>query len=348
MPALTPTNLVTLETRMSLVTENEYQRLSQGVWWPTVTKVRSTGAGKEILSWLLSTAKIHDLGKGGNLIFEDLVSQTTEIEPRFAGDGLKLTRAQFEDTDGQGLDLAAAWSGQIGAQMAYWPQELATSLLMHGHDISKVKAYDKKAFFATDHPVNPYRPGVTFSNLFTGSPAGAPNPHPGALPIDESVSVDIALQNLQKLVAYVASIKMPNGTQPRRLRLKYLIVPPALLFRAVQLTQAKFIAQAAAGGGAAAGDVEALIASLGFALPIQADELAGFENDTTYFAVCEQITDTEIGGLIYVDREPFRINYYGPQTDAVLNRADDLEWHCKGRNAMAAGHPFLIFKAMGV
>jgi phage major head subunit gpT-like protein len=348
MPALTPTNLVTLETRMSVVTENEYQRLSQGVWWPTVTKVRPTGAGKEILSWLLSTAKIHDLGKGGNLIFEDLVSETTEIEPRFAGDGLKLTRAQFEDTDGQGLDLAAAWSGQIGAQMAYWPQELATALLMNGEDITKVRAYDKKAFFAVDHPINPYRPGLTFANLFAGAGGGtAPNVYPGKLPIDESVTVDVALQNLQKLVAYVASIKMPNGTQPRRLRLKYLIVPPALLFRATQLTQAKFIAQASTGGAAVA-DVEALIVALGFALPIQADELAGFENDKTYFAVCEQITETEIGGLIYVDREPFRINYYGPQTDAILNRADDLEWHCKGRNAMAAGHPYLIFKAKGV
>jgi phage major head subunit gpT-like protein len=333
---------------MSVVTENEYQRLSQGVWWPTVTKVRPTGAGKEILSWLLSTAKIHDLGKGGNLIFEDLVSETTEIEPRFAGDGLKLTRAQFEDTDGQGLDLAAAWSGQIGAQMAYWPQELATALLMNGEDITKVRAYDKKAFFAVDHPINPYRPGLTFANLFAGAGGGtAPNVYPGKLPIDESVTVDVALQNLQKLVAYVASIKMPNGTQPRRLRLKYLIVPPALLFRATQLTQAKFIAQASTGGAAVA-DVEALIVALGFALPIQADELAGFENDKTYFAVCEQITETEIGGLIYVDREPFRINYYGPQTDAILNRADDLEWHCKGRNAMAAGHPYLIFKAKGV
>jgi phage major head subunit gpT-like protein len=335
---------------MSLVTENEYQRLSQGVWWPTVTKVRQTGASKEILSWLLSTAKIHDLGKGGNLIFEDLVSETTEIEPRFAGDGLKLTRAQFEDTDGQGLDLAAAWSGQIGAQMAYWPQELATELLKNGEDIFKVRAYDKKAFFAVDHPVNPYRPGQVYANLFAGDPLtpppGAPAGYPGKLPIDDAVTVDVALKNLQKLVATVASMKMPNGTQPRRLRLKYLIVPPALLFRAVQLTSAKFIAQAST-GGAAVGDVEALINSLGFALPIQADELAGFEGDKTYFAVCEQITDTEVGGLIYVDRDPFKINYYGPQTDAVLNRADDLEWHCKGRNAMAAGHPYLIFKVKG-
>jgi phage major head subunit gpT-like protein len=348
MPALTPTNLMTLESRMTIVSENAYTRLNQGVWWPTVTKVRSTSAGKEILSWLLSTAKIHDLGKGGNLIFEDLVSQSTELEPRFAGDGLKLSRAQFEDTDAQGLNLAAAWSNQIGAQMAYWPQELAVELLKNGEDVAKVKAYDKKAFFAKDHPLNPFNlTAGTFANLFTGAAAGS---YPGALPIDDTPTntTDVALTNLQKLVGYIAGIKMPNGSQPRRLRLKYLIVPPMLMFRAVQLTQAKFIAQAAKGGGAAVADVEAVISALGFAMPIQADELAGYENDKTYFAVCEQITDSEVGGLIYVDREPFKINFYGPQTDAILNRADELEWHCKGRNAMAAGHPYLIFKVKGV
>lgn len=344
MPALTPTNLLRLEDEMSLVVENEYQRLNQGVWWPTVAKVKKTEASKELLSWLLSTAKIHDLGKGGNILFEDLVSQTTEIEPKFAGDGFKLTRAKFEDTDARGLNLAADWSAQIGAQMAYWPQELAAQLLMDGHDVNKVRAYDKKPFFAVDHPSNPYNPNLTYANLFTGAAAGT---YPGKLPIDGSVTADVALENLQKLVGYVSSIKMPNGTQPRRLRLKYLLTPPLLTFRAVQLTQAKFIAQAATGGAAVA-DVEALINALGFALPIQVDELAGYENNTTYFAVCEQITNSTVGGLIYVDREPFRINFYGPQTDAILNRSDELEWHCKGRNAMAAGHPYLIYKIKGV
>lgn len=345
MPALIPTNLANLETRMSYVTEEAYRSLTANLWWPRITRVRQTTAGKEILNWLLDTARIRPLGKfGGNLPFSDLVSQSMEMEPSFAGAGFRLTRKQFEDTDAGGLNLAAAWSRQIGAQMAYWPQEYTAQLLMDGENVN---AYDKKPFFAKDHPVNPYlgANGPTYSNLFSTGSGATP-----ALPIHGvgtgAVTVDVAQQNLQKLIAYVASRKMPNGVQPRRLRLAALLVPPSLTFRASLITQAKFIAANAAGGGAASMDVEALISTMGLQV-IEAAELAGYESETTYFAVCEEITEGEVGGLIYLDRDPFKIAYYGPQTEAQLSRADELEWHCKGRNGITFGHPYLIYKVKG-
>jgi hypothetical protein len=219
---------------------------------------------------------------------------------------------------------------------------------MNAHLVGKFPAYDGKAFFATDHPNNPYRlESGTYANLFTGAPNSAFAGYPGALPIDESVDVDDALQNLQKLFAYVASIKMPNGEQPRRLRIRTLLVPPSLIFRAVQLTQAKFIAQVA-GSGAAPADIEGIIRTMGFANPIQADELAGFEDGKTYFAIAEQIAGDELGGAVYLDREAYHINYYGPQDESRLNRMNKLEWHCEGRNGIGSGHPFLIFKVRGV
>jgi phage major head subunit gpT-like protein len=345
MPALTPSFLMDLESRMQVVTENEYSRLIQNLWWQNLAKVRPTTAGKEIIAWLLSTAKIYPEGKGGNIRFDDLVSTYTTMEPRFSGAGLKLNKAQFEDTDGQGLNLAAEWSSQIGAQIAYWPQEQVANFLMTAHLAGTFVGYDGKPFFASDHPVNPYRTGVTYANLFTGGPSGS---YPGALPIDDSVPVDTALANLQKLFAYIASIKMPNGKQPRRLRPRFILTPPSLTFRAVQLTQAKFIAQAASGGGAAPADVEALIAAMGYAAPVQADELAGFENDKTYFVACEQINSSALGAITYLEREPYKINYYGSQTEAELDRRDEYEWHAKGRNGIGAGHPFLLFKVKGV
>jgi phage major head subunit gpT-like protein len=346
MPELTPSYLMDFESRMQFVTSNEYGRLTQNLWWTGVAKTRTTQARRELLTWLLSTAMIRDQGEGGNIAFEELVAQTTEMETRWSGDGLKLRREQIEDVDGNGPNLASEWSAQIAAQMAYWPQIQTAHFLMNAHDIAQYKAYDGKAFFATNHTLNPYRTGgATFANLFTGAPSGS---YPGALPIDESVSADVALANLQKLYGAISGIKMPNGKQPRYLRPRYLIVPPALTFRAVQLTQAKFLAQAAAGGGAAPADVTAIIQALGLALPVQADELAGFENDKTYFVACEQITADQLGGVIYLEREAYKINYYGPQTDAELNRKDELEWHCKGRNAIVPGHPFLLFKVKGV
>jgi len=114
----------------------------------------------------------------------------------------------------------------------------------------------------------------------------------------------------------------------------------------VQLTSAKFIAQVA-GSGAGSADVEALIKALGYATPIKADELGGFESNKTCFLFCEQITASNLGGIIYSQREPFSIAYYGQQTDAELARMNRLQWLCNGRNVVAPGHPFLVFKIKG-
>lgn len=335
MPALTPTYLMDLESNMKVITQDEYARFTQNLWWTLIAKTRPSGARREIINWLLSTAMIEDQEKGGQIEFEDIVSATTEFEHKFSGAGLKLRRPQLEDTDGNGVDLAAHWSRDVGAYMGYWPQKRVVHMLMNGHDIAQYKGYDKKAFFATDHPVNPFRPTVApYKNLFTGA---------DALPIDVSVTVDVALANMSKLFSRIARIKMPNGIDPRFLRPRALLCAPELFPRAVQLTQAKFIAQAA-GSAAGSGDVEALIKALGYATPVMVDELANFENETTYYVVAEQVASSELGAMIYSQREAFRINYYGNLDQAELDRKDELEWHCKGRNVGTPGHPYLLFK----
>lgn len=342
MPALTPTFVTNLETRMSIITEREYERLRANLWWNKVVKTRPSTGLRDIITWLLSTAQIRSQDSGGNIAFDDLVAQYTTIENKFAGAGLKLQRRQLEDTDGGGIELSAAWSADIGAYMAYWPQKETAYALKNGHDATKFRTYDTKAFFATDHPYNPFRPAAgTFTNLFTAA-AG-----PGPVPIDDAVTADVALVNLAKAVAYIASIRMPNGDDPRFLRPAFILANPRMMPRVVQLTSAKFLAQAAT-GGAAASDVEMLIKSLGFATPVQVDELAGFESDRTWFIVAEQLASAQLGGLIYTEREAFKINYYGTVDDAVLGRAQELEWQCIGRNVISAGHPYLIFKCKAV
>lgn len=344
MPALTPTFLMDLESRMQVITEREYNRMTAALWWQTIAKVRPSTGRRELLSWLLSTAMIKDQGKGGNIAFDDLVATFTEIENKYSGAGLKLQRAQLEDTDGNGLELSAQWSADIGAYMSYWPQKQVAHLLRNGHTAALYTGYDALAFFAASHPVNPFKSSAgTFNNIFTGAASGS---YPGACPIDDTVDLDDALVNLGKIFAYIAQIKMPNGEDPRFLRPKFILAPPRMYPRAVQLTSAKFLAQVA-GSGAGSADVEALIKALGFATPIMADELAGFESDTTFFIGCDQLGTSQLGGVVYSDREPFSIAYYGPQTDAELSRKQELEWHCIGRNVVAPGHPYLLFKCKG-
>lgn len=349
MPLLTPTFLFDFESNMQAITENEYARMSANLWWSKFMKTRPSGSRKELIAWLLTTAKIEDLEKfGGKVPFEDLVATYTEYESKYAGAGLKLRRAQIEDLDGNGLEAGGKWSGDIGAYMGYWPQKSLIYLVKNGHS-SGFNSYDGVPFFSASHPINPFNTSYgTFSNIFTGAASGS---YPGACSIDDSVSLDVALVNLAKIVAYIRSIKMPNGEDPRFLRPVSLVVPPRMQVRAVQLTNAKFIAQAASGGAGSA-DIEAVIASLGFLQPIVADELAGFESDTTFFIGCEEVNSTQLGAFVYVDREPFKITYYtgaggGTGVDAILDRADELEWHCKGRNVAGYGHPYAFFKGKG-
>lgn len=350
MPALTPQFLIDLESRMQIITEREYARFGQNLWWQNVARLRPSTGRREIVTWLLSTAMIKDQGKGGNIRFDDLVSTYTEFENKFSGAGLKLTRANLEDTDGGGVDLAAQWSSDIGAYMGYWPQKQVVHALKNGHTAALYTGYDGKAFFATDHPVNPFNTAAgTFQNIFTGGAVAASGntpAYPGTCPIDDSQDLDDALVNLGKIFSYVASIRMPNGEDPRYLRPRLILAPPRMYPRVVQLTSAKFLAQVA-GAGAGSADVEAVIKALGFATPVMVDELAGFESDTTFFVACEQIASSQLGALIYSEREPYRINYYGTQDQVALNRMQELEWHCIGRNTIAPGHPYLLFKCKG-
>lgn len=353
MPALTPTFLMDLESRMKVITESEYNRLNSNLWWTGITKLHQMTGRRDVLTWLLSTAQIKDQGKGGNIAFDDLVSTFTEFENKYSGAGLKITRAQIEDTDGGGMDLAAQWSANIGAYMAYWPQKQVTFFMKNAHLTAAsggFTGYDAKAYFATDHPVNPFNLNAgTYANILTSTPVAASGntpAYPGTLPIDTSVTADVALANLGKILAYIASIKMPNGEDPRYLRPRSIYCSPGLFPRAVQLTSAKFLAQTA-GSSAGSGDVEALIKALGYATPVMVDELAGFESDTTFFIGCEQISSTQLGAVIYGQRDPYAINYYGTVDQSQLGRSQELEWHCHGRNVVTAGHPYLLFKCKG-
>jgi hypothetical protein len=342
MGALTPQVLFDLETRMQIITDREYARLNDNLWWQLVTKKRGSTGLRDIIMWLLSTAQIRDQGKGGNIHFEDLVTQYTTIENKFSGAGLKLSRAQLEDTDGGGMELAAQWSADIGAYMSYWPQKQVAHLLKNGHTAGFYNSYDLLPYFSAAHPYNPFNEGAgTFNNVLTGASSGA---YPGACPIHDGITADVAFANLSKVFAYIASIKMPNGEDPRLLRPKWIFASPRQFPRAVQLTNAKFLAAAATGGGAAPADIEAVVKALGFAQPIQVDELAGFEDDTTYFVAVETLATSQLGAVIYTEREPYRINYYGTVDQAQLGRAQELEWQCHGRNVISAGHPFLLFK----
>lgn len=339
MTAITPEFLHDLESNMQAIMSREYERLLGNLWWTKVAKTKQSVSKKDRLLWLLDTARIERPNAshgGGQQIFEDIVSLDTEIESENAVAGLKLKREQLEDVfngtpGGEGLELAGHWSRQVGVYSAYWPQKMIADAIK-----SNLTAYDGKSFFATDHPVNPFDSGAgEYANHFTGAASGI---YPGAVPIDDSVTLDVAVANIAKALAYVASIKMPNGEDPRMLRLGHLIAPPALAARVRQITNAKTID---------ATDFEAVISGFGLGEPIIAEELGsafGGSDDTYYLAVQDVATD-DLGALIYLEREPFSVIMHGDMTTAELARKREFQWTTEGRNVAQAGHPYLLFRA---
>ena len=343
MGMLTPQLLLGIEDRMSILASEGAAMKTLELWWKRVATERQSTGRREFLMWVISTAMIRDLGKSaGNLSFSDLNAIYTEIENKFAGEGFEVTKADLEDSDGGGIDKAAEWATQIGVDMAYFPQRKVAHALMNGHTLALYPSYDGLPLFSANHLVNPTDASVgTFHNIFTGAASGS---YPGACPIHDGVATDTALTNLGKIRAYIKGIKAPNGVDPRGLKPTKILCGPQMYPRVAQLTSAKVLPQIASSGAGSA-DVEPIIQTLGYGRPIEVEELYGFESDTTFFVVAEGAAPSALGPIVYQNREPFRMSSYGPNmADHELGRKQSFEWHVHGRNAVAAGHPYLIFK----
>jgi phage major head subunit gpT-like protein len=351
--------VITLEESMSIAMITDYQRAmrSENIWWPSIARPRDISSRKETIHWLLDSAKIEprDIGQ---IAFEDMSTVDLVVEPKFASSGLEIGIEAFQDLEngvwgGRAINAGTAWARQIGVQMAYYPQfRLAAAML------GNPTAYDGVAFFAHGHPTNLNDPSAgTYTNLLD---AVAADGWSGVLaPIDSSVTVDAALNNIQRVLAYIASLKAPNGRDPRFLRPIGILVPPALTVRAQQLTNARFIAQAAGATGGGSGDIEAVVRNWGMGDPLVAAELgAGFSysyqggpnvagSDRDYYIICET-QDVEVSGFIYGRREAFNVIYHDLASSAELARKGKLQWVCRGRNEIVPGLPYTIFKVKGV
>lgn len=390
MQQLTPSFVFSLEKRMAAIREDEFARAlsdTETNYWTRHSKLLDIKGASERKTWFLSTAEIKPDGLGGTQDFDPLVTQTTELVPQRYKAGISVKKDQLLDLGGSGLDILNEWSSQIGYKSAYFPQRLFAELLMNGANTDgSAAAYDGIPFFADStqnggvgHYVNPYQPSLGgFMNWLHGASSGA---YPGACPIDDSVTLDVAFKNLSKVIAYVRGWKMPDGITPRFLRPAGVIIPPRMVTQVTQLLSAKYIAQAAATGGGS-GDVEMIIRRWGLPAPTVADELAATTsyttkilqamqsgtaqgtgvqtayketitgNDTTWYMVMEQNLSSQLGGIVHVVREPFRTNFFfgeggmGSATgiDAILNRALEIEYHHTGRLSMQYGHPYAIVR----
>src|SRR5688500_4807558 len=125
---ITPSFIVSFETQIKTIVENNWKNVSANLYWDRLMKTRPSETKRETLVWLLDTVKIYPEGNGGNTRFDDMSGFTTSYENDNAGAGLRLTRNEIEDNQmtstGQGvLDAARQWASSIGNAAGFYPQQ---------------------------------------------------------------------------------------------------------------------------------------------------------------------------------------------------------------------------------
>lgn len=326
---ITPVWNTDFETNLNTIILGTYENAAQGLHWDRLMTVRQSTAGRELIMWLLETAKLYDRGNGGNTRIDELAGTYFEIVNREVGAGLTLFRNEIEDNQlnrpglPQGmspLDLAGQWARSMGALAAYHPQNLLYQLIAQGES---AKGYDGVSFFNTAHPVNGFD-GTHgfFANVFTGATYDL-------ITDVGQANYGKAAEALNVALAQISALKLPNG-MPRRLKPKTLLVPPAKRLVAQQLTAASTI-----------NATENMSRALGLE-PVVADELSASPDD--WYIGCEVIGDASVGPFIYQDRQPFKLSSFGPLDQVQLNAKKEFKWDYDGRNASSYGHPYLFFK----
>jgi phage major head subunit gpT-like protein len=337
--AITPSWVGTFEKAQRTLIQNAWDRVNRSLIWDKFMEVRPSSTLTELYMWLYETAQIYDEGQGGQKSYDSVAATFFEITNRNSGSALRLTRNEIEDNmlqrpgmtqGGPALDYAANWARQIGGASAYWPQEKMFELVKSGETLAHGSAYDGRAFFAKDHPVNKFdsSKGI-YANLLSGAPSGI---YPGACPIDivHAPTLAEAAANFAAAVAYIETLTQPNG-KPRYLKVKYALSGQDLKKRLNEILSTRYFGQD--------GSTENVLTTYGIE-PVTAPELT---TPGEYYLACEQLTN-EGGGLIFQDRSPYVLTSYTPETQAQLQVRKEFEWSYDGRNAVAYGHPYLMFK----
>ncbi len=321
---VTPEFIVTFETALNVIKERTWDRVTAGLMWDKVMKVRESSTKKEILTWLLPMGRIYNEGNGGNTRFDDIAGTTFSYENDNAGTGLKLTKNEIEDNqmarapNGSSFDYAMAWAADSAAAAAFYPQQSLFNLITNG---TTATGYDGVSFFNAAHPVNPNGGAATYSNIITG--ADLRN-------ITNDTNGLVAAQSrFATALASVRAQKQFNGI-PRYLKPTVMLVPTALQYQAQQMV-----------GAAQLGITTNIFTGLN--IEVIVDPLLDAE-PTVYYLGVEDLTSDSVGAFIWSQREPFTLRSYSMLDESALNRRDEFEWTLKGRNTAVYGHPYLMYR----
>lgn len=322
MATITQTYMGNFETNLRFVMTNAWRRTLANLWFPRLMNVTSVSSAVEYVEWMLETARIHPTGpKGAQMVYDPLAAVSQTLRHDHFGNGLELFRADIEDDK---IARAPKWANDTGSAQAYWPQRGLVQIIQNGKettfsDLTGVTrsnlAYDGKAFFAEDHPINPYDLSQgTYANLHVGTAFTA--------------------ENLARVVAYVESIPHA-GAAPMGAGSLMTMFPTNYRYRASQAMTAEWFTDVL---NSAAASMNVFKSSYQFEPPIFAPELNN--EPTVWYLGVPADADAFDSPFIYVEREPFTVNMFSPLDQAALANMQVFKWQNRGRNGFAYGHPY--------
>jgi hypothetical protein len=158
------------------------------------------------------------------------------------------------------------------------------------------------------------------------------------------------------VIAYIRSIKMPDGITPRFLEPTTIGCGPKLAEMVQLITNAQFIAMNASVYGGGSTEIKGTMLKLGLNEPVLLPELGGntdldADEDWDWYLSCEeQAAQSRYGGIIIAPREPFDIKMLAATSGSQginlqLAEQNIVKWITQGRSAAAPGLPQFIFKS---
>jgi len=372
---------------------NEYARIAAKLVYQRFTKVLPSTTLEEHYISQLENQVIRDFGQdGGGVDFSELVFTENVFFNHFHKWGTRISEAKFTDMaqsgilGADGIKAMGESVRQATAKAAYLPQQLTTGVLRAGTGTKlstsngnsySLKCYDGLSLFNVAHPVNFKKTKLgTYTNLFSGAPSGT---NPGFLPLggpfaknsstgewEYNASADVSIEdgwnNLWVAIAYLSTMKMPDGETPRYLTPTTITCSKQLLKNIDRILDAKNIAVHAGSGSAGGGsmDIEGSIKRLGFKEPTVLDELSAPKDEALngtakierydWFLNCEDDNNaSEIGSINIGLRMPWNVKIFsdgtgGGEAQRELAIEDAVEAIGKMRLFVGVGEPQYLYK----
>lgn len=328
----TVNHILNTQARLNkLFTDGYATIIADGTTYQEIMSERPGEGAKQEFEWLLNTANIYRLNSEGDGIrYDDMITQGHSVTHEDFGAGVHISRNQFED---DAFGFAGDQMKALGSRMALDPEYECIRMQLAGETL---KSYDNQAFYSKNHPINPQKVSIgTYDNLVDDmndidSTAYLNNTKPDLSATDGG-------KYLVSMIAYIRSIKMPNSTadmpKMRRLKPKYLRVPPQLRNVAITLTSADFI-------GATQNTIKSYQLEV-----IEVPELAG--EPKSWHLDCVQGETPDLLPFVRFIRRQYELTEYTHLTQDRLNEMNEIKKILRGRFGYMYGHPYQSFKMKG-